>query len=296
MVIMRWDDQLGQWIPLESHVDPEKKIIWAEISGFSLYTVMVNTQPADMSVANLTISPEKIYEGEIARVDAVLVNSGASAGTYEIILKIDGTVKESKLVDIAENDSLIISFDLVGLATGTHKITIDNLTANVEVVEIAEPKPTAFVISSLEISPDEVNTGENINVSVWVDNTGEMEGVYRVFCRVDGVIVDEKEVTLAGGAGESVVFTLAITESGNKTIEVNELSGSLVVKDIKEDTGIIAEMPAQDNNEATEQTGHPPAPPTLSSTTSWWIILIYVAAGFIVISIIIYVFMRRRIS
>ena len=98
------------------------------------------------------------------------------------------------------------------------------------VLEIIVPTPAAFTISSLEITPEEVDIGENVNVSVRVDNTGESEGVYQVVCKVDGVVVDEKEITLAGGSGESVVFTTTFDEAGIQTIEVNGLTGSLIIK------------------------------------------------------------------
>ena len=52
----------------------------------------------------------------------------------------------------------------------------------------------------------------------------------QLVCKVNGVVVDEREITLAGGSGESVVFTTTFDEAGKKLIEVNETIGSLIVK------------------------------------------------------------------
>jgi hypothetical protein len=165
--IYTYDEQTGQWIPLESHVDPENNTVWAEISHFSLYAVMVDTSPADISVTGLTITPEEIYEGEEATVDALLVNSGGSTGSYEATLKINGTVKETKVVDVGKNESVAISFDLIGLESGTHQIAIGEAADTLTILEVIELKPAIFTVSSLAISPDEADIGEDVNITVY---------------------------------------------------------------------------------------------------------------------------------
>jgi len=155
----------------------------------------------------------------------------------------------------------------------------------ISIVAAVEPTPAAFTISSLGISPDEADIGENVNISVRVDNTGETEGVYQLVCKVDGVVVDEKEVTLAGGSGKLVTFTLAIDEAGNKTIDVNELTGSLVVKEAEEEPGEVAEIPTQEIPEE-------PA----SSGNQWWIVGLILGACAILIAGGIFIYKRRQRS
>ena len=285
MIIMRWSDQLQQWIPLESRVDPEKKIIWAEIPDFSLYTVMVSNRPADISVEKLTITPNKIIEGESITIEALLVNSGDFTGSYEAILKIDSDVKETRLIEIAKKDRVTISFNLATLKEGTHQVTIGEVVDTVTVVkQIVEPIPAKFNISSLEITPDEINIGEEVNVSVRVDNTGETAGIYRVVCKINGDIFNEKEITIANGMGETVVFTLSIEEPGIKTINVNELTGSLVVKEEKEESGKIAEG----------KTLLIPEKPTPTLGYRWIVVLIVVICA-LLITLAIYLIKMKKI-
>ena len=284
MFIARWDDQLGQWAPLETHVDTEKQIIWVEISDFSIYTVMAGAKPADISVGELTITPGEINEGENATVSASLVNSGDMAGTYEAVLKVDGIEKEKKVVDVGKQESVAISFDLVGLGSGTHEIDVGGATGSLTVVEVIELAPAAFTVSSLGVSADEVEIGEEVNITVRVDNTGEMEGAYEVVCSVDGVVMAEKEITLAGGRGELVVFTLAIDQAGEKTIVVNGLTHSLVVNEVDEEPGLVAEMPTQEI----------PEDNTSTSGDYWWWWIIVLILGVCALMIVTALYLRRK--
>jgi len=168
-----------------------------------------------------------------------------------------------------------------------------SLTA-VEVIEV-EPTPTAFSIISLVITPNEVNVGDDVNVTVRVENAGELDGEYQVICKVDGVVVEEKGVTLAGGTGGLVSFMLNFNEAGIKTIQVNELSGSLVVnseeetslvtnseEEINEETGEVAAIPAQEI---------PKEPASTSGGYGW---LVGLVMGLSVVSIIAVYFIRRN--
>jgi hypothetical protein len=70
-------------------------------------------------------------------------------------------------------------------------------------------------------------------------------------CKVNGVVVDEKEITLTGGSVELIVFITTFDEAGNMTIEINGLTGSLVVRELEEEPslepepGTVAEIPTQ---------------------------------------------------
>jgi len=93
--------------------------------------------------------------------------------------------------------------------------------------------PTAsavFTLSSLSISPAEVNIGEMVTISVSVANTGDLAGSYEVIFRIDDVVIATKDVTLDGGASQKVTFTTTKNVAGTYAISVNGLTGSFVVK------------------------------------------------------------------
>jgi hypothetical protein len=280
MVIMKWDEVLGEWTPLVTHVDLEEKIVWAELSGFSLYTVMVSVRPAEMSVSGITVSPGEISEGDSATVDAQVTNIGDFDGTYEAELKVNGSVVDTKVVEVNKRSSQSVSFELTGLEGGTYDVSIGEAVATLTVVAIPEPLPAAFSIDSLLISPEEVEIGENTEVSVRVENTGETEGVYTVACNVDGSIVEDKEISLAGGADTLVTFMLSFSEAGAREININGLTADVVVKEV------VEEEPVQEGEIAEVRPEETPEDP---SGTNWWMIggilgacAVLIAAGIVI--------------
>ena len=93
--------------------------------------------------------------------------------------------------------------------------------------------PAAFSLSSLDITPMEVDIGESVTVSVVVTNTGDLEGTYEVTLRIDGVVVATQEVTLAAGASQTVTFTVAEDVAGTYTVGIDGFSDTFVVKTIR---------------------------------------------------------------
>jgi hypothetical protein len=105
-----------------------------------------------------------------------------------------------------------------------------------------------------------------------------------VVCKINGDIFNEKEITIANGMGETVVFTLSIEEPGIKTINVNELTGSLVVKEEKEESGKIAEG----------KTLLIPEKPTPTLGYRWIVVLIVVICA-LLITLAIYLIKMKKI-
>jgi len=90
--------------------------------------------------------------------------------------------------------------------------------------------PATFVVSSMEINPTEVNTGETVIVRVTVTNNGDATGDYEVVLKINDTVVATKDVTgLPGGATQEVVFNAARDAAGFCTVEVNGVTGSFTV-------------------------------------------------------------------
>jgi len=99
-----------------------------------------------------------------------------------------------------------------------------------EATKEAAAKPASFTVSDLRIAPLEVKKGENVGISVLVSNTGDQAGSFEVKLRVDGEVVGSQEVTLAGGARETVSFKTARDAEGTHQVSVEGLAGMFVVK------------------------------------------------------------------
>ena len=91
------------------------------------------------------------------------------------------------------------------------------------------PAPAEFEVSNLVFSPSEVEIGESVTISATVRNVGDLDGTYTVELKIDGVIQETKEITLAGGASKTVSFTVTKNTPRTYTIGVNGLQRLLNV-------------------------------------------------------------------
>ena len=103
--------------------------------------------------------------------------------------------------------------------------------------------PVAFTSSSLSVSPPEVSPGAAVTISALLTNPpGEAEGSNTVTLKIDGVVAETREDSLAGGASQMVIFTTSQGQAGTYAIEVNGLTGSFTVKEGA--SPVVAAVPA----------------------------------------------------
>ena len=91
------------------------------------------------------------------------------------------------------------------------------------------PPPPVFQVSNLNINPSTVTTGEEVTISVTASNSGGSSGTYNIALKVNGNAEDSKQVTLNPGESTTVTFKYTPSQEGTYTIDVNELTGNLVV-------------------------------------------------------------------
>jgi hypothetical protein len=68
-------------------------------------------------------------------------------------------------------------------------------------------------------------------VTVRVKNVGEAEGIYTGTLKIDGTEVKSKDVTVAGGSTQILTFTVVREVGPSCNIEIDELTGTLVIKE-----------------------------------------------------------------
>jgi hypothetical protein len=80
------------------------------------------------------------------------------------------------------------------------------------------------------VNPPEVEAGQTVTVTISIEaeNMGELEGGHTVELKVDGEVIDSKEVTLGGGASETVLFEVTRGE-GTYEVEVEGFTDSFTV-------------------------------------------------------------------
>ena len=103
-------------------------------------------------------------------------------------------------------------------------------------VHIFQAGAAAFTSSGLNIDPSSVDLGGTLTISVEVTNTGAKSGTHTVALKIDGEVEDEKTVTVNPDETETVTFSLAGSQLGTFSVEIDGLSGSYTVTEPEEPT------------------------------------------------------------
>jgi len=118
-----------------------------------------------------------------------------------------------------------------GIDPVNHTITAQVSHFTVFAIIGFRPPVADFKCSPLTISPDEVNAGEAVNIIMSVSNIGGAAGNYKLTLSIDGVVEATEEITLEPGATEAVPFRVAKETAGTHTVDINNITGSFVVKE-----------------------------------------------------------------
>jgi len=83
------------------------------------------------------------------------------------------------------------------------------------------PTEADIFVARLELSDGRVMSGDPVNVSVTLRNDGDLGGVFDLSVLVNGEAEVDREVTVAGGAVETLEFEVLRQERGRYTVRVN---------------------------------------------------------------------------
>ena len=192
--------------------------------------------------------------------------------TYDPTVIPEGVAEENMVLAMwGEVDSEWVNLDsTVYPATHTICAPVSHFTP---FAILAYTRPALFVTSDLAVVPEEVNIGEEATISVFVANTGNLAGSHEVILKIDNVEVATEDITLAGGASETVTFTISKDTDGTYIVGIDGLAATFEVK------------PAPT----------PPPPPTATPTN--WVLIGGIIGGCMVVIIMgvaVFLVTRRR--
>ncbi|MFC1933724.1 hypothetical protein ACFLXX_01055 [Chloroflexota bacterium] len=239
MGIATRDDESGSWVMLtDSTVNPGLNTISTTVDHFTLFSILAHAHPAIFTVSGLSITPGQVNTGEDINISVIVTNSGDLAGNYRVVLVIDNVIISEREVSVESGDSEEVTFITGRGRAGTYAVGVNGLSGTFTVIESSSvpspspspsPAPATFDIESLTISPDKVEAGEEVSISFIIKNSGELAGSYEVALKVDGVVVDRKGVTLAGGGHDRVTFINIEDIPGTHRVNVDGLAGTFTV-------------------------------------------------------------------
>jgi uncharacterized membrane protein len=198
--------------------------------SFTVTAPPVPPEPAEFIYSNLQVSPQSVQAGEPVTVTVTVTNTGGQSGTDSVELKVDGVTTETKSVTLNPGQSTTVTWTLSRTTVGTYAVAVGSLTGSFTVTAPpVPPEPAEFIYSNLQVSPQSVQAGEPVTVTVTVTNTGGQSGTDSVELKVDGVTTETKSVTLNAGASSTVTWTVTTAYAGTYTVAVGSLTGSFTV-------------------------------------------------------------------
>ncbi len=211
----------GQTVTLSFIVDtPAAGTHEVELNGLA-GTFSVLTPPV---FANLVISPPQPQVGDNVTISADVTNAGEVSGNYTVALKVNEMDEQTKTLALESNSTVPVIFDVIKNDPGNYSVSLGDLSGNFTLLRRA-----SFALSSLAIFPQQALPGREVSVICTVANSGEVDGHYPVYLRVDDVQVDSQDVLVAAGATQTVTFSLDRETCGSYNVAINNLSGTLVV-------------------------------------------------------------------
>lgn len=119
--------------------------------------------------------------------------------------------------------------DLSGRANPISMIVDSNKSVTANFVLSASEKPASFIVSSLNISPEQVQPNQTVNISVSITNNGEETGSYEAALYVNGNLEDIRNVTISPGSSQNLGFSVTKAMPGIYTVSVGEQQGQFTV-------------------------------------------------------------------
>ncbi|OGO61236.1 MAG: hypothetical protein A2Z36_01150 [Chloroflexi bacterium RBG_19FT_COMBO_48_23] len=179
------------------------------------------------SMSNLTITPNQVKAGDPVTISAIASNNGSEAGTYSVVLRINGMVENIIDLMLSPGASQATTFTLIKDIGGEYYTEIDGLSGVFIVIPLV---PANFSVSNLVISPERAKQGENIIISAIVTNNGELPGNYSAALRLKGAVESTEDIDLGPGESRKLAFKIAKTAPGFYNVELEGLTGRFVIE------------------------------------------------------------------
>lgn len=191
------------------------------VSSISITAVFVMTRStAKFEVTSFTLSSTEAPVGASTTGTIKVKNVGDVEGTYNLVVKLNGAEAHTQEVTLQPSEEKEIPITITWNETGTHTLECGGLSRT---VTIRTPLPAQFEVSNLVIDPSVVEVGQTVEVSVTLTNTGDLQGTHTVLLKINDNVEATREITLTGGATQTVSFMVTKDTPRTYTIGVDGL-------------------------------------------------------------------------
>ncbi|MEM4525519.1 MAG: SBBP repeat-containing protein [Methanothermobacter sp.] len=180
-------------------------------------------EPARLEISDLKVSPVQGVEPLNVIVSAKITNYGGVADNYTARLYVNGEKKDEKEVTVDPYTSRDVSFN-IQLLKGEYQIGIDDLPP----VNVTVTEPDKFVLSNFTVTLDSGIAPLEITAAFNLTNTDTQKRDYTAILYVNGIIFDNKKVTVDPMTTIRIEIKALITNPGIYNVTVNSMTPCIV--------------------------------------------------------------------
>ena len=256
----------GSWVELNGTLIDETTthyIYSVETPGFSDFAA--GAKKPQFNVTNAEIPPGDVTVTAIVVGDAVDIvvqitnEKGAADGTFTTKLLLDGEVVDTKDVTIAAGGTRQVRFVREFTSTGTFSVLVNDVTAGS--VKVSKPQSSGsnsgssddgresepLQIDNTAISSTSVEPGGDVVFSLDVSNPGSQPKTFAAPLTINGVIVEDRLISVPAGETETVTYTRTFQRSGTYGVAIGDTNlGSVTVAESADDTATPTDEPTDE--------------------------------------------------
>jgi hypothetical protein len=99
-----------------------------EVDGLRGIFTVIPRLPASFTISNLTITPERVKQGETVNISAIVANTGETEGSYSVVLRIKGIAERIEEITLSPGKNQRVVFNITKDAAGFYPIALENLS------------------------------------------------------------------------------------------------------------------------------------------------------------------------
>jgi len=221
------------------------------ITMYGNYSIIANFGPHYLSASPIPLT-FTATEGENPPAQTLEVCNTGNGTLNWTLTDNAGWLSESPVsgsLNVTECENVTVSVAASSLAAGDYSATI-TITGSLELEvpvslsiaaaaagipgapggTLAPPvEPAQLSASGLSISPQQVNPGQEVTISINVKNSGEETGSYNAVLYINGAVETSQSVSVAGGMTKNVIFKVTKSDAGVYDVSIAGQSGQFEV-------------------------------------------------------------------
>jgi hypothetical protein len=99
-----------------------------EVDGLRGGFTVVPRIPATFTISNLSITPERVNQGDIIYISAIVANTGEITGSYSVVLRIKGIAEGIEEVELEPGANKKVTFEIKKDAAGFYPVSLEHLS------------------------------------------------------------------------------------------------------------------------------------------------------------------------